>query len=63
MQNLTQQPVLDFYPRPVRNVPQNPITQHTDQRAKPKVYESLIRPLPVDVQLQGTLPPYDVDKI
>ena len=53
---LPQQPVLDFYPRPVRNVPQDPITQHTDQRAKPKVYESLIK-------LQGTLPPYDVDKI
>ena len=61
--NLTQQPVMDFYPRSVRNVPQDPITQHTDQRAKPKVYESLIRPMPVDVQLQGTLPPYDVDKI
>ena len=61
--NLAQQPMMDFYPRSVRNVPQDPITQHTDQRAKPKVYESLIRPMPVDVQLQDTLPPYDVDKI
>ena len=33
------------------------------QRTKPKVYESLIKPVPVEVQLQGTLPPYDVDKI
>ena len=64
MPNFTQQPVLEFYPRPVvRNVPQDPITQHTDQRAKPRVYESLIKPVPVDVQLQGTLPPYDVDKV
>ena len=61
--SLPQQPVLDFYPRPVRNVPQDPITQHTDQSAKPKVYESLIKPVPVEVQLQGTLPHYDVDKI
>ena len=63
MQNLSQQPMLNFCPRPVRNVPQDPITQHVDQRTKPKVYESLIKPMPVDVQLQGTLPPYDVDKI
>ena len=64
--NMAQQPVLDYRPwigKPVRNVPQDPITQHTDQRAKPRVYESLIKPMPVDVQLQGTLPPYDVDKI
>ena len=61
--NLTQQSILDFTPRPIRNVPQDPITQHTDQRAKPKVYESLIKPMPVNVQLQGTLPPYDVDRI
>ena len=61
--NLPQQPVLDFYPRSVRNVPQDPITQHTDQRTKPKVYESLIKPMPVEEQLQDTLPPYDVDKI
>ena len=61
--NLTQQTMLDFTPRPIRNVPQDPITQHTDQRAKPKVYESLIKPMPVNVQLQGTLPPYDVDRI
>ena len=61
--NLTQQPMLDFNPRPIRNVPQDPITQHTDQSAKPKVYESLIKPIPVNVQLQGTLPPYDVDRI
>ena len=60
MPNLPQQPVLDFSPRSVRNVPQDPITQHTDQRAKPKVYERLIKPMPVEVQLQGTLPPYDV---
>ena len=59
----TQQSMLDFIPRSIRNVPQDPITQHTDQRAKPKVYESLIKPMPVNVQLQGTLPPYDVDKI
>ena len=45
MPNLTQQPVMDFYPRQIRNVPQDPITQHTDQRAKPKIYESLIRPI------------------
>ena len=63
MPNLTQQPMLDFNPRSIRNVPQDPITQHTDQRAKPKVYESLIKPMPVNVQLQGTLPPYDVDRI
>ena len=55
--------MLDFNPRSIRNVPQDPITQHTDQRAKPKVYESLIKPMPVNVQLQGTLPPYDVDRI
>ena len=61
--NFPQQPVLDFYPKSVRNVPQDPVTQHTDQRTKPKVYESLIKPVPVEVQLQGTLPPYDVDKI
>ena len=61
--SLTQQSMLDFTPRPIRNVPQDPIAQHTDQRAKPKVYESLIKPMPVNVQLQGTLPPYDVDKI
>ena len=61
--NLTQQTMLDFAPRPIRNVPQDPITQHTDQRTKPKVYESLIKPMPVNVQLQGTLPPYDVDRI
>ena len=61
--NFPQQPVLDFYPKSVRNVPQDPITQHIDQRTKPKVYESLIKPVPVEVQLQGTLPPYDVDKI
>ena len=61
--HLTQQSMLDFTPRPIRNVPQDPITQHTDQRAKPKVYESLIKPMPVNVQLQGTLPPYDVDRI
>ena len=61
--SLNQQSMLDFTPRPIRNVPQDPITQHTDQRAKPKVYESLIKPMPVNVQLQGTLPPYDVDKI
>ena len=61
--NFPQQPVLDSYPKSVRNVPQDPITQHTDQRTKPKVYESLIKPVPVEVQLQGTLPPYDVDKI
>ena len=63
MPSLPQQPMLDFYPKPVRNIPQDPITQHTDQRTKPKVYESLIKPVPVEVQLQGTLPPYDVDKI
>ena len=63
MPNMAQQPVFDYYPRQVRNVPQDPITQHTDQRAKPRVYESLIKPMPIDVQLQGTLPPYDVDKI
>ena len=61
--NFTQQLILDFNPRPIRNVTQDPITQHTDQRAKPKVYESLIKPMPVDVQVQGTLPPYDVDRI
>ena len=61
--NFPQQPVLDFYPQPVRNVPQDPITQHTDQRTKPKVYESLIKPTPVEVHLQGTLPPYDANKI
>ena len=61
--SLPQQPMLDVYPRPVRNVPQDPITQYTDPRTKPKVYESLIKPVPVDVQLQGTLPPYDVDKV
>ena len=61
--SLPQQPILDFYPKPVRNVPQDPITQYTDQRTKPKVYESLIKPVPVDVQLQGTLPPYDVNKV
>ena len=55
--------MLDFTPRSIRNVAQDPITQHTDQRAKPKVYESLIKPMPVNVQLQGTLPPYDVDRI
>ena len=49
--------------RPVRNVPFDPITQHTDMRVKPKIYESLIKPVPVDIQLQGTLPPYDVDKL
>ena len=27
MPNLTQQPVFHFYSRPVRNVPQDPITQ------------------------------------
>ena len=63
MPGLPQQPMLDFYPKSVRNVPQDPITQHTDQRTKPKVYESLIKPVPVDVQLQGTLPPYDVNKV
>ena len=63
MPSLTQQPMFDLYPRPFRNVPQDPITQHADQRLKPKVYESLIKPMPVDVQLQGTLPPYDVDNI
>ena len=66
MPNVAQQPVLGNWPwigKPVRNVPQDPITQHKDQRAKPRVYESLIKPMPVDVQLQGTLPPYDVDKI
>ena len=42
--NMAQQPVLDYYPKPVRNVSQDPITQHTDQRAKPRVYESLIKP-------------------
>ena len=63
MPSLPQQPMLDFYPKPVRNVPQDPITQHTDQRTKPKVYESLIKPVPVDVQLQGTLAPYDVNKV
>ena len=47
----------------VRNVPFDPIAQHTDLRTKPKVYESLIKPVPVDVQLQGTLPPFDVDKL
>ena len=61
--NFTQQSVLDLYPRPVRNVPQDPITQHTDQRTKPKVYESLLKPLHVEVELQGNLPSYDVDKI
>ena len=61
--HLTQQSMLAFTPRPIRNVPQDPITQHTDQRAKPKVNESLIKPMPVNVQLQGTLPPYDVDRI
>ena len=34
--NLTQQQMLDFNPRPIRNVPQDPITQHTDQRVKPR---------------------------
>ena len=47
----------------VKNVPLDPITQHVDLRMKPKVYESLIKPVPVDVQLQGTLPPYDIDKL
>ena len=47
----------------VKNVPLDPITQHVDLRAKPKVYESLIKPVPVDVQLQGTLPPFDIDKL
>ena len=47
----------------VKNVPLDPITQHIDLRMKPKVYESLIKPVPVDVQLQGTLPPYDIDKL
>ena len=47
----------------VRNVPFDPIAQHVDLRTKPKVYESLIKPVPVDVQLQGTLPPFDIDKL
>ena len=47
----------------VRNVPFDPIAQHVDLRTKLKVYESLIKPIPVDVQLQGTLPPFDVDKL
>ena len=47
----------------IKNVPLDPITQHVDLRMKPKVYESLIKPVPVDVQLQGTLPPYDIDKL
>ena len=47
----------------IRNVPLDPVTQHVDLRTKPKVYESLIKPIPVDVQLQGTLSPYDIDKL
>ena len=47
----------------VKNVPLDPIAQHVDLRTKAKVYESLIKPVPVDVQLQGTLPPYDIDKL
>ena len=34
-----------------------------DLRTKPKVYESLIKPVSVDVQPQGTLPPFDIDKL
>ena len=36
MPNLTQQQIFNFQPKPVRNVPQDPITQHTDQRMKTK---------------------------
>ena len=35
--------------KPVRNVPFDPIAQHVDLRMRPKVYESLIKPVPVDV--------------
>ena len=58
-----QEPVNLLQHKTVRNVPLDPITQHVDLRTKPKVYESLIKPVPVNVQIQGTLPPYDVDKL
>ena len=62
-QQIQQQPLDFLQGKSVRNVPLDPITQHVDLRTKPKVYESIIKPVPVDVTLQGTLPPYDVDKL
>ena len=49
--------------QPVRNLSQDPTVQHIDQRTKPKVYESSIKPVSIDKQVKVTLPPYDVDKI
>ena len=60
---VTETPLIPIQSGQVRNVPLDPIAQHVDMRTKPRIYDSLIKPVPVDAHLQGTLPPYDVDKL
>ena len=46
----------------VMNIPYDPLLRPTD-RHRQRRHESLVKPIPIDVRLKGTLPPFDIDKV